>query len=767
MKKPFKKQRSKKRLFLTSLALIGGASLMASSVYAAYAITDNAEPFQIRVSVADTNKYLEAGYYLALSSDQYLINKDNKLSETEDGQHVITKTIENNTTFKIYNITSKIVNKIENYPSTSIEASPYLNDESGTNNRKFVLKGQNNELTLNSIISNDNTYTIYVNGDNKIWVEKEQYINGNYLYKENSHLLNQSDKLLAPTDSTDIGVLTKVITTSDLDSFYSISNYNPYNNEIWPQQLGTTFDFLEINENKFKFKTPGTYHFYLNSEWKVYIIKDLSIETSGLYVQEAGLSVYDLTSDNLITPQDIFVPEANKTYEAYYFDGVNAAKVPLNKKYPYFLENGNEGDTSFKFAQIQDYKLSLVDNNTKLSITSTASNTPSYYSNKVNGNYADLVKFNETSLTKTYHAGDVISFISYNPSTDEIVSTLTTSQTRPYYTLNNENNEVTFLKEIEVNVAINGSQFVISATNEEEDNIKNVAFFTYSNNSFAPISDYTVEYTTGGTFKAITDPTYEDADFEFVGWHEGIPTTSSLGTLHSSQELSNSNLPSTSTSYYAIFKCKREQVYWNDAFYWTNSDTTLDVQKISNITLGYKILGVDNGINEDYVTGSHQNEIDLLSENGIYTFAKSSTAGSDGKYDVELYRKIGFRVGDWGDYWDTKATEYYLIHAWNYDGVISDARIKKAKNDKGINYFYINAECEKMKFYRGPSETFTIDDKRNVSGDVSLINHAQYGDTSKTASYSKDNIVLDKNNNWWDNWLGGWQTVATIESWNK
>lgn len=771
MKKPLMNHRLKKRLFLTSLALFGGASLIASSVYAAYALTDSAEPFSIRISTQDNNTYLNAGFYLAYKSDNYLIKQANKLEPFQNGnnqtEHKLITQIPNDDEFVIYKIESKIVNRLENYPATYVEANSIL-----PTYRKFVSSITNNKVKINSLIPQNNSYTIYVNAEEKIWVDKTEDLSGDYLYVENSHSLNNNYKFVAPESGEDKGILNIEITNTDLDKTYSISNFASNDNSLTKRTLGITdYDFYQnVSNDTFKFKYTGNYTFYINKEYKIYTTLGLKITAPGLYVQESNKSIYELTSSDLYSSSTAFTPDLSKYYKAYYFDGTNIEELKLDKDYNFFLENGVANNNWFKFATSLTYYFSANTTNKTISITSSELNNTQNYAYLENGTYEDLVLISSADSILSFTANQRIGVVQYNKHNDTFETIYTTNVSRPYFTISSDNKTVTFTKDMNVKINISGTNFTISAENSAEDTVKTINFFTYnsSTSSFETISQYQRNFTVSGTLPNISDPS-AISGYTFVGWHEGeVENLTSLGTLQTSAQLSG-KIVTESASYYAIYKSASEVVYVSTKGYYTlDTDIELNYQTLPSTRIGYRVLGTI-GILDDQYSAFYDDSRDLITESGIYKFKKGTSAADNGKYAAEIYRKVGFRVGETNSCWDSVDPENYLAHGYNStSGAVSDAYFQKAKNYRGITNFYISGTCDKIIFYRGRVSGFTLgsSDEWNHSDVVSLTNHNNYGSGQSTFKYDSSTTVLVKNDNWWNDWLGGWESESTVNSWN-
>ena len=296
------------------------------------------------------------------------------------------------------------------------------------------------------------------------------------------------------------------------------------------------------------------------------------------------------------------------------------------------------------------------------------------------------------------------------------------------------------------------------------------ALYTYRDNNISVVfhtfeaSEYRVRFFTGfngSEWNAYTDVNIESgetitignvpspslAGYTFQGWVTEAPSNENYNNYVSSSTVGNTTVTEELT-YYPVLKSNDKKVYTMvnsvGTYYSLNTDVNINYSSIGSTSLGYKYLGIDNGLPGGSVKFDNYN---LITASGKYQFVESGD-------NLLINRKIGLKISDTNnDYWFQKSTEKYTLYYFKKNGDVTESdgwTNIVTRNDSSNPFscnFYIQAWYPQIIFVRldNTAESPAWNKKWNQSGDITL-----------NGNYTATNYINSKNTDWWDTWTGTW-----------
>ena len=311
----------KTKLFILSSLSVFGISLMVGSTFAQWAVTDNADPFSITVSVDGVP--VEQGYYLTFESDNYSPTASSAVKMTSDSDNKAKAeniTILDNTKVKIYYFDGYT------YEDHKVELSYTFGTEHG------FASISGNVVTFDTDRSG-NIFSIYLNNNDQIYIADKTFesYDGYYItYADDNYAFRSNNKM----DDTPSGnnVAQESVSIAANKSF-RIEHFVGLRGIISPANVQAAnyphFTTSSAGDNTITIKEAATYKLMVSNDTKVYIANDALNSLTGFYITYSD-SNYDyrqgdkMTSTSGTNKAEISVDiDANTTVKIIYVDAVN------------------------------------------------------------------------------------------------------------------------------------------------------------------------------------------------------------------------------------------------------------------------------------------------------------------------------------------------------------------------------------------------------------------------------------------------------------
>lgn len=280
----------KSKIVITSILSVFGVSLLAGATIAEWAVTDNADPFSIVITV-DVPKVAE-GYYLTFESDNYLVSGAKTIKMSASGSNVA-----QTTSVSISN-TDKV--RIYHYDGDTVENTSSLTTYSLPDAYGYVsLGGDSSTLTFNTSRSG-NSFSFYLNNENKLYLVDETYnsYDGYYIsYSTNSGSTwcSFADAIhMSDTSGDNVAEYTGSFNSNYI---YKIEHFSGTKGIISSAKLqgGTYTHFTNsaADSASLSFKESTSYKLMLSAgDDKIYIQKPSASSLSGYYIFLNGNTDY-------------------------------------------------------------------------------------------------------------------------------------------------------------------------------------------------------------------------------------------------------------------------------------------------------------------------------------------------------------------------------------------------------------------------------------------------------------------------------------------
>ena len=298
-----------------------GVSLLVGSTFAKWAVTDNADPFVMTVSVGGLP--VEAGYYLTFESDNYSPSGSHAIkfdSSSEDKAKKFNVTITDDTNARIYYFNGNTYEKDKTpFPFTMGETHGFVSLSSDT-------------LTFNTDRSG-NVFSFYLTNEDKLYVDDETYkdFDGYYVtYQDEAYAFKSSNKLTSFESGDNLATGSFDFEAS---KSFKVEHFNgrrgiissPFKQAAnYPNFLSSSYD-----DEVMTIKDAATYKLMVSrGDNHVYFANESLSSLSGYYILYApdysyktGVRMEDITGVN-IAEASIDVA-ANTTIKIKYVDAVN------------------------------------------------------------------------------------------------------------------------------------------------------------------------------------------------------------------------------------------------------------------------------------------------------------------------------------------------------------------------------------------------------------------------------------------------------------
>ena len=360
----------KSKIIISSILAVSGASLMVGTVSAKWAVTDNANPFSVKISVDVPT--VERGYYLTFESDNYLTSGSKAIKMTAAGDNKAQTTsvsISNADKVRIYY-----------YDGNTVEDASSLTTYSLPDTYGYAsLGGDNSTLTFNTSRSG-NSFSFYLNNENKLYLVDETYnsYDGYYIsYSTNSGSTWCSFADAIHMSDTSGDNVAEYTGSFNSDYIYKIEHFSGTKGIISSAKLqgGTYTHFTNsaAGSASLSFKESTSYKLMLSAgNDKIYIQKPSASSLSGYYLTfgnsfdplaNTSVKMNAGTSGNL-AELTTNISSGDKI-KIFYYDGendVNGNAGTLGAVRPY-LTNGNIGDNTLTFNKTNEYTFYLNSSN--------------------------------------------------------------------------------------------------------------------------------------------------------------------------------------------------------------------------------------------------------------------------------------------------------------------------------------------------------------------------------------------------------------------
>ena len=312
----------KTKIFMLSSLSIVGVSLLVGSTFAKWAVTDNADPFVMTVSVGGLP--VEAGYYLTFESDNYSPSAPSAIKFSTDS-------VENKAYKQNISISSGDKARIYYFNGNTYEKdkTPYV----------FTMGEAHGFLSLtDSTLTFDTSrsgsvFSFYLNNEDKLYVDDETYrdFNGYYVtYQDEAYAFKAANKMISYESGKNLADGSFAFEAS---KSFKVEHFNGLRGIIsspfkqaanYPNFLSSSYD-----DSVMTIKDAATYHLMVSrGDSHVYFANESLSSLNGYYILYApdysyktGVKMEDITGDNIAEASlDI---AANTTIKIKYVDAVN------------------------------------------------------------------------------------------------------------------------------------------------------------------------------------------------------------------------------------------------------------------------------------------------------------------------------------------------------------------------------------------------------------------------------------------------------------
>lgn len=293
---------------LKGLVLLGlstfGVSLLVGSTFAAFAVTDNASPFSISISLA--NAPVAQGFYLTFADDGYsaLAGSAIKMSSnSENKAYASNVVIADGDQARIYYYDGLT------YDGNGTSIAPTLGEAHG-----YVSVAGDNATMVFDTDHSGNTFSIYLNNSDLIYMVDETYASfyGYYVtYMDDGYAFRAANKLTDYDTGTNVA---DISITIGANKSFRVQHFNgPRGIVSTPNKQAADYPhFTTTNAQAETINTreAGTYHLMVSrGDGLLYISNDSLSSASGYYVvysssgydYRQGTKMNDASGGNLAT----------------------------------------------------------------------------------------------------------------------------------------------------------------------------------------------------------------------------------------------------------------------------------------------------------------------------------------------------------------------------------------------------------------------------------------------------------------------------------
>ena len=350
------------RILLVSITSVLSLALIGGSVFASWAVTDNADDFNIKVTIGAQYVKPSVGYYLTFESDGYLVNGDKTLQmpavDSNLGQ-VTNVSISNGDKVRIYHYDGQTIEDVNTLTTYS------LGEEHG-----FLSLGSDSSTITFDTSKSGNVFSFYLNESNKLYVDDETYKDylGYYItYETNSYAFANGTRM---DDTTGSNIAEKEIELSTDDKI-KIVHVNGRRGLISsPKPQGANYSHFtksSYQDEIIEMKEDGTFKFMLSSgNDTVYISKPSLSSNNGYYIFGNGFTDFRsggtklVASNNNLGAYFDFTATAGQEIVIKYVDYENdvvSGEYTQGTGYDYL--NSNENDSVITFNTAGRYDIYL------------------------------------------------------------------------------------------------------------------------------------------------------------------------------------------------------------------------------------------------------------------------------------------------------------------------------------------------------------------------------------------------------------------------
>ena len=267
----------KTKIFILSSLSVFGLSLMVGSTFAQWAVTDNADPFSITVSL--DNMPVEQGYYLTFASDNYSPIASSAVKMTSDNENKAKAeniTILDDSKVKIYYFDGLT------YESEKVDLSYNLGTEHG------FASISGSEVTFNTDRSGS-VFSLYLNNNDELYIADETFksYSGYYITYADDNYAFRSENLMNDTPSSGNDAQESVSIAANKS--FRIEHFEGLRGIISTPNLQAAnyphFTTSGADSSTITIKEAATYKLMVSSvDHKVYIANDALSGQNGYYL---------------------------------------------------------------------------------------------------------------------------------------------------------------------------------------------------------------------------------------------------------------------------------------------------------------------------------------------------------------------------------------------------------------------------------------------------------------------------------------------------